>query len=107
MSDKLNVNNGSEPGGHWFSYDGYYYWNEIVPPEGFTGELLKDAIVIYEEETEDGRIITVIENNQVTILTEAIQAKGEDKEGKRPVTKAWGIEVDKNTGNLKYPESDD
>ena len=94
VSDNLNVNNGAEDGAHWFSYDGYYYWNEIVPAKKYTGELLKDAIVIYEEETEDGKLITVIENNQVTILTEAIQAKGQDSKGKRPVTKAWGIEVD-------------
>ena len=99
VSDKLNVNNGSEPGGHWFSYDGYYYWNEIVKPGDSTGELIDkekypDGIVIYSDVKEDGRIITVIENNQVTILTEAIQAKGEDSTGKRPVTKAWGIGVD-------------
>ena len=103
VSDNLNVINGAEDGAHWFSYDGYYYWNEIVPLEGFTGELLKDAIVLYSDEKKDGTIITVIENNQVTILTEAIQAKGQDSEGKRPVTKAWGIDVDTD-GYLVRPE---
>ena len=98
--DYKNGEGEEEP--RWFSYGGYYYWTGIVPAGKFTEELLNSPIVLYADENE---MVTI--NNQVTILTEAIQAKGEDKDGNRPVTKAWGIKVDKNTGNLKYPESDD
>ena len=102
VDGNIDYKNGEGEEPRWFSYGGYYYWTGIVPAGKFTEELLKSPIVLYADENE---MVTI--NNQVTILTEAIQAKGQDSEGKRPVTKAWGIEVDKNTGNLKYPGSDD
>ena len=94
VSGNMNVIDGEEDEAHWFSHDdGYYYWTGIVPAGKLPGELLKSPIVLYEEKTVN-EVTMVTINNQVTILTEAIQAKGQDSKGKRPVTKAWGIEVD-------------
>ena len=83
-----------------------FHYDDVLPGVKYS----KKPVITVCATSSDAYIfaeITVTINNQVTILTEAIQAKGEDKEGNRPVTKAWGIEVDKNTGNLKYPVSDD
>lgn len=66
--------------------DGFYYWPNIVSPKGtaddkdLTGELLKKAIPLT--------------GNQVTILADAIQAKGVDQAtGEMPVVQAWGVTV--------------
>ena len=98
VDGNIDYSNGEGEEPRWFSYGGYYYWTGIVPAGKFTEELLKSPIVLYADENE-----MVTTNNQVTILTEAIQAKGEDSEGKRPVTKAWGIDVDTD-GYLVRPE---
>ena len=86
--------------GCWFEHDGYFYWSQPVAAEGLTGDLIAskdDPIVVYAEK--DGEIIT---NIQVTFLTEAIQAEGfeEAEPHRRPVTIAWGMDVDEN-GSLK------
>ncbi len=65
-------------GSGWsFGSDGFYYYSSAIDPNSSTGELLRSSIDLT--------------GIQVTILADAIQAEGEDANGKTPAEDAWGI----------------
>lgn len=63
----------------WVKDGNYYYWTKPVAPGKTTEELLKSGKTID------------LEGLQVTILAEAIQAKGTDGSSKAVVS-AWGVD---------------
>lgn len=102
VRDNLNVKYGAPSAeelkaGCWFEKEGYYYWSLPVDPGEYTGELIKKDLPVKIYEEKDGQIII---NRQVTVLSEAIQAKGADSNCISPVEKAWGISCDYTTGVL-------
>ncbi len=63
----------------------YYYCTSPVVPEGTVGSI---HVTQAEGETAPAGYTLKVE-----VLAQAIQADGQDKDGKKPVTLAWGVEV--------------
>ena len=90
------------PGTDWVEFGDYYYHIKPVDPDGFTTSLLSSAAVSYT----NLNTVYADKHFELQIISQAIQAEGENSSGKAPVTIAWGDEITIGSdGNLVIPNS--
>jgi len=75
--------------------DGFYYHNGAVEPDDYTEVLIENASVAETANAPEGYSLSI------EIISQAIQADGEDADGKTPVELAWGVEAAKAVGAIQ------
>ena len=69
----------------WAENGGYYYYTSAVEPGESTGDLITKAE--YKANAPEGYSLSI------EIVSQAIQADGEDAKGNKPIELAWGVDI--------------